>query len=66
MAKKRARRKKSPPKNVSVTALHREIRRVKKKIDGARTRKATTLKKKLTKFAASIDCGPTLLLDIGS
>ena len=54
------------PTKVSVNALHREIRRVRDKLKGAKTPKAKRLKKKLVTFAASIDCGQTLLIDIGS
>jgi hypothetical protein len=68
MAKKPAKKKKSKkaPTKVSVTALQREIKRVLGKMDGARTRKAKTLRNKLKTFAAATDCGQTLLLDIGS
>ncbi|HEU4935669.1 MAG TPA: hypothetical protein VFT39_04380 [Vicinamibacterales bacterium] len=58
--------KKKAPTKVSVNALHREISKVKNKLKGARTDKAKRLKKKLVTFAASIDCGQTLLIDIGS
>ena len=64
-ATKKKRSGKAPTK-VSVLAVHREIRRVLKKMDGAETRKAKGLRKKLTTFVARIDCGQTLLLDIGS
>ena len=65
MAKKPKKTGKAPTK-VSVNALHREIRKVRDKLRGAKTDKARRLKKKLVTFAASIDCGQTLLIDIGS
>lgn len=57
---------KKKPTKVKVTAIHREVRRVLKKMDGANTRKAKSLRKKLKTFVAAIDCGQTLVIDIGS
>jgi hypothetical protein len=65
-AAKKTKKKKSPPKSISVGALQREIRRVLKKMDGAKTKKANALRTKLTTFSTATDCGQTLLLDIGS
>ncbi len=55
-----------PPARVSVSSVQREIARVLAKIDGAETRKAKALRSKLKTFSAAINCGQTLLLDIGS
>lgn len=66
MAKKPAGKKKSSTKKVSVKALRKAIKGVRKKMTGINTPKAKKLRQKLTTFDASVDCGQTLLLDIGS
>lgn len=59
-------KKKSSTTKVSVKAVHTAIKGVKKKMTGVSTPKAKKLRDKLTTFAASIDCGQSLFLDISS